>query len=66
MRFCKKLIVIFTQIIPPGWWPSVTSLLLYMLGKLFFVARNIMYELITALMLCIRLWIYQEMEEHRC
>lgn len=66
MRFCKKLIVIFTQIIPPGWWPSVTSLLLYMLGKLFFVARNIMYELITALLLCIGLWIYQEMEEHRC
>ena len=66
MRSCRRFIIVITQILPPGWWPSMTRLLMYLLGKLFLVARFIVpRELITAILLCIGLWIYREMEEHR-
>ena len=61
MRFRQRFIIVFTQILPPGWWPSMTRLLMYLLGKLFLVARFIVpRELITAMLLCVGLWIYQE------
>ena len=66
MRFRQRFIIVFTQILPPGWWPYMTRPLMYILGKLFLVARFIVpRELITAMLLCVGLWIYQEMEEHK-